>query len=142
MIKTIIRKIVNFAGYEINKKSISRKSMTDVLRHILKIGYAPKTVIDVGVAQGTYDLYESFPNATHILIEPLVEFKDYLKKISDNYKAIVVNAAASDIAGEVSINVHRALDGSSLLNEAEGAQVDGVSRVVEAVRIDDNLQKK
>ena len=111
--------------------------MADVLRHIIKMGYNPRTIIDVGVAEGTYDLYESFPHATHILIEALEEFREYLAAISEKYRTIIVMAAASDAQGEITINVHRTLTGSSLLKEAEGTHVDGVPRIVKAVTIDD-----
>ena len=40
----------------------------------------PNTVIDVDVAYGTQALYELFPNARHILIEPIEEFVPHLDK--------------------------------------------------------------
>src|SRR5690349_20367910 len=44
-------------------------------------GYAPATVIDVGVAAGTPVLYEAFPDAYHVLVEPLAEFEPALQAL-------------------------------------------------------------
>src|SRR5262245_52875429 len=52
----------------------ARANMAEALRHLKERGFTPRTVIDVGVARGTDDLYEAFPDAKHLLIEPLGEF--------------------------------------------------------------------
>lgn len=41
----------------------------------------PQTVIDVGVSQGTSVLYEAFPDAYHVLIEPRAECEPRLREI-------------------------------------------------------------
>jgi FkbM family methyltransferase len=95
-------------------------------------------VIDVGVAFDTRELYEEFPEAAFLLVEPLAEFEPFLKKICSQYKAQYVLAAAGESSGTVSLNVHPdQLDCSSLFREAEGAQVDGEPRNVPMVTIDD-----
>jgi hypothetical protein len=63
------------------------------LRHPSSLGLAPRTVIDVGTADGTYSLHQSFPRARHLLIEPLVEFEPYLQQIAHTYDADYVLAA-------------------------------------------------
>lgn len=115
--------------------------MPEVLQHIVSLGFAPQTVVDVGVADGTYDLYNSFPVATHVLIEPLEEYSKSLDEISAQFKTIPVRAAASDHSGEATINVHKILTGSSLLKEVEGAHVDGTPRRVPVVTVDDIIKK-
>lgn len=44
-------------------------------------GFAPATVIDVGAAGGTDVLYDAFPDAYHVLIEPLAEFESDLARL-------------------------------------------------------------
>ena len=44
-------------------------------------GFEPATVIDVGAASGTDALYDAFPDAYHVLIEPLAEFESDLARL-------------------------------------------------------------
>lgn len=44
-------------------------------------GFTPSTVIDVGAASGTDALYAAFPDAYHVLIEPLAEFESDLARV-------------------------------------------------------------
>jgi FkbM family methyltransferase len=49
--------------------------------HLRRFGLAPATLIDVGVGTGTPALYEAFPDARLILVEPLAEFEPTLDRI-------------------------------------------------------------
>jgi len=55
-------------------------TMSGSLRLAKNLGFEPKTVIDVGAALGTFNLYETFPNSRHLLIEPIAENEPYLAK--------------------------------------------------------------
>src|SRR3989442_12701698 len=44
-----------------------------------KRGFAPATVIDVGAAYGTPALYAAFPDAYHVMIEPLADYEPSLR---------------------------------------------------------------
>lgn len=145
-IKSSIKGIFNIIGLEIrNRKRHGlerRVALVEVLGHIIDVGFSPTTVIDVGVANGTYELYENFPHAKHLLVEPLVEFEPDLKSITEKYNAEYVIAAAGAKAGKITIHVHKDLLGSSVLNEAEGNHVDGVSRIVPVVTLDSLCKKQ
>ena len=52
---------------------MARQTLKDALLHILGLGFVPETVIDVGAGEGTFEIYETFPDAYHLLIEPLEE---------------------------------------------------------------------
>lgn len=54
--------------------------------YLRRLGFNPRTVVDVGVGSGTHSLYETFPKCNHILIEPLEEFEADLQKILLKYK--------------------------------------------------------
>lgn len=115
--------------------------MKEFLCHIAGLGFRPETVIDVGVATGTQELYTTFPKARHILVEPLKEFTPFLKKIAQKYNAEYVIAAAGVRLGTIEINVHRDLLGSSIYHEADGNSVDGISRKVPVITIDSLYRK-
>lgn len=49
--------------------------------YIRRLGFRPMTVVDVGVGGGTPDLYQAFPKAYLVLVEPLEEFFEAARKI-------------------------------------------------------------
>src|SRR5262249_27145696 len=88
-------------------------------------------------------LYEEFPTGQFLLIEPLKEFEPSLRKICERYKgAQYVLAAAGEVAGTATLNVHPDRYGSSFLKEVEGALVDGVPCEVPVVTIDEVCAEK
>jgi len=113
-----------------------RSDIEDVMAHLKKQGVYPKTVFDIGVADGTPELYQAFSDSYFVLVEPLKEFERDMVSISGQYHMDYVLAAASDEVGSMNFNVHPDLCGSSLLQETEGAHVDGVMRTVPTVRLD------
>lgn len=141
--KNIIKNILRLAGigtYSI--KNVHRHYMYEVLEHLKKMSFSPKTVIDVGVAYGTNDLYEKFPGAHHLLVEPLEEYKSVLDKITKKYHADYELAAAGANEGVLEINVHPDLSGSSLLKEVEDSNVNGVPRKVKVITLDNLCLRK
>jgi FkbM family methyltransferase len=120
------------------KEAATRSSLRGALRQLGKLGFRPRTVIDVGVAFETRELYEEFREAEILLIEPLAEFEPFLKKICAEFKAQYALAAAGEKSGTIALNVHEnQLDSSSLFREIEGAEVDGEPREVPLVTIDE-----
>ena len=68
-------------------------------------GFTPKTIIDVGAAAGTNDLYEAFPNAYFVLLEPLKEYENALREVLRRYKGrYFLNAVGNNI-GDVEVNI-------------------------------------
>jgi FkbM family methyltransferase len=134
------KRLFEAVGLEIRKKrpeQAPRASLQGALRQLSGLGFRPETVIDVGVACETPELYEEFAEASILLIEPLQEFEPYLWKICAERKAQYVLAAAGEAAGSATLNVHPDRLGSSFLKEVEGAAVDGVPRQVPVVTIDE-----
>jgi FkbM family methyltransferase len=137
--KQAVKDLFKAVGLDIQKArppEIPRASMSGALRQVSSLGFKPETVIDVGAAAHTSELYEEFKDSRLLLIEPLVEFEPFLQKICGSYKAQYVLAAAGDAPGSATINVHPDKFGSSLLKEVEGASVDGTPREVPVVTID------
>jgi FkbM family methyltransferase len=139
LINTMLQGIFGRFGFELRRKDSSgiRHTLRGALEHVKRLGFAPAAVIDVGAAKGTFELYETFPNAKHVLIEPLEENTPNLMKIVESLKnAEFVIAAATKEAGTVTFNVHPDLDGSSLYLESEDSNVNGVPRTVPAITLD------
>lgn len=148
----VSNKMLGGVGLELRRKSasaasphkaIDRASLRGVLEHAKSLGWTPQTLIDVGVADGTPDLYEAFPTAHMVLVEPLVEYVDCLEQIKSRYRSVeYVVAAATQESGQIVINVHPDLFGSSIYRERENSDVNGVPRSVQAVTIDSIAQER
>ena len=119
-----------------NHVSEPRATMAGALRQLASLGLQPGTIIDVGAASQTHDLYEAFPRSAILLIEPLVEFEPFLRKICATYNAKYVLAAAGQQPGKAVLNVHPDMVGSSLFKEVEGPSADGTPREVPVTTID------
>ena len=100
MIKKIIKAGFNKLGYEIRKND-NPGFNSDYLSRMC----SPKTVFDIGIGQGTNELYKAYPKANFFLIEPLKEFQDVIEKISSKINCKVYYNAVSDSIGELEINV-------------------------------------
>lgn len=136
--KMLFKKVLRQAGIGVyNVRRYQRHTMAEVLAHLKALAFSPRTVIDVGVAYGTRDLYEAFPESEFLLIEPLAEYQSVLEKISGKYRAQYEIAAAGARPGRLEIHVHPDLSGSSLLKESEEGDVNGTPRVVPVVTLDE-----
>ena len=137
--KRLVQKIFSAMGLEVRRKQpaqVLRATMSGSLRQLSKLGFKPATLIDVGVAYDTAELYRAFPDAAILLIEPLIEFESSLQKICASRNASYVLAAAGEKPGTAVLNVHADMVGSSLLSEIEGKSIDGAPRSVPDVAID------
>jgi FkbM family methyltransferase len=126
-------------GLRIARRSSPTRTFADFFDHLKRLGFEAKTVVDLGVADGTPAIYAAFPDAKYYLIEPLEEFRPVLDRLKAKLDAQVVLAAGGDSNGEIHINVHDDLSGSSLFLQAEGSTLDGARRRVRVVRLDSIL---
>lgn len=142
VLKKGVRRLFNAFGFELTRIwGAQRFTMAQVLASVRRVGFEPGAVIDVGVGDGTYDLYNAFPDCRFVLIEPLEERREVLEAVKRQFNAEYVIAAASDKAGTVTMNVHPHLNDSSTHKEREGSHADGVEREVPTVTADDVCQE-
>jgi len=87
-------------GYEIRKKSIVGFNPS-----FLSQICSPNTVIDVGVGYGTYPLYEAFPKARFVLVEPLRDYEAAITEIQKQYDCEVYYNAVADVPGKQEFTV-------------------------------------
>jgi hypothetical protein len=100
--------------------------------------FYPKTVFDIGVAQGTPELYAAYPQATFHLIDPTKESLPYMEGISRRIDAQVYNLALGDTETEQVIITREDIAGASFFEERGGAP-DVTGRYIVKVKRFDNL---
>lgn len=140
----VVHRLLGTLGLELRRKRpvapvrVERRSLRGALEHARSTGLSPRTVIDVGVAYGTPELYETFPAARHLLVEPVETFRPHLDAIVRAYPtAEYVIAAAAGKPGTVTLNVHPDLVGSSMYLEVEDSPgLNGAPCTVPAVTLD------
>src|SRR5690348_8921550 len=121
----------------------SRLQLKGALEHLQQLGFSPATVIDVGAGVGTPALFEVFPEARHLWVEPLEENRARLEQVARGLRQVeIIAAAACPTSGNVRLNVHPDLLGSSLYPEEEDSDVNGVERVVPGVTLDDLARER
>jgi FkbM family methyltransferase len=108
-------------------------SILNSLTRIRDLGQIPKTIFDLGVATGTEGLYDVFPDARYVLIDPLDEAAPFMRALVEKHPgSIAVNAAAGREVGTAQFVVSAALSGSSFLLSPESGEM----RAVPVVTID------
>lgn len=56
-------------------------------RYLRRFGFKAETVVDVGVSRGSDFLYETLPDANHILVDPLPGFEEVVRqRFGDRYQ--------------------------------------------------------
>lgn len=114
---------------------IERITKVYSLEALKKLIDLPATVIDVGVQQGTRELYDTFPEAHHLLIEPVEEHESYLQEICKGLsKCSYAIAAATNFDGEINLSVtpNRMYAAVTGHNQVQGREV----RPVRAAKLD------
>lgn len=151
ILKGFVKRLFGVLGLEVRRKQVDEKCLTPrlslvgALQHASSLGLSPTTVLDVGAAYGRFTLKcnDIFPASSYLLIEPLQEYKRYLEEVIETMpKAECILAAASARSGEITINVHPDLVGSSMYLEHEDSNVNGVPRVVPAETLDNICKRR
>jgi FkbM family methyltransferase len=115
-----------------------RRTLPAVLAHLKGLGVAPRTIVDVGVARGTPELYAAFPGVPLLLVEPLAEHEDDLRRIvAARPGSCYALAAGGAKPGELEISVHRVTACSSVLGDRDPGGAPARRRTVPVERVDD-----
>jgi FkbM family methyltransferase len=136
---SLINRLIKVTGVQLRRTNSPTRTFLEFFGHLKRLGIKFETIIDVGFADGTPAIYDSFPHARYYVFEPLEECRALLErlKIKLNLEYFVVAAGARD--GHAAFNVHNDLSGSSLFSQAEGKILDGVQRSVPMVRLESVL---
>ena len=115
--------------------------IAESLRLLKEIGLPIGDVIDIGVLHGTPVLMEIFADKSHHLIEPI---EDYFPVIRSNYSRIkhhLVNAAVSDVDGEVFVHSAKKLGNDQISHSWITETATENSRRVAAITLDSYVAK-
>ncbi len=99
-LKKIVKGLFRFFRFSISKVDLNRKTLSSLCKYLIKRGFLPSTVIDVGLADETIDLYGAFPNAQMILLELIEEYYLILERLIAKHNRVLVRVAATDFNGE------------------------------------------
>ena len=144
-LKRLLARVVNEllapVGIEVRHRVPGRGDRTTVaagLERLKALGFEPATVIDVGVANGTHELYEAFPNSHHVLIEPLREHAPELSRIVGRLRrAEHVPAAAGATSGVTVLNIASDLQLTSAYAVHDRQYAGAETRTVPTVTLDE-----
>lgn len=74
-------------------------------------GLAVPTILDIGISAGTPDLMIHFPKVTHLLFEPVAEFRANIERIYARIPHELFTVAVSDSDGETELAVKSVMEG-------------------------------
>jgi FkbM family methyltransferase len=111
-----IRSALASRGFELLRKGVAPSWETTV-GLLKRYGVAPRTVFDIGVAEGTPELHSAFPDAEYHLFDPTRESLPHMQAIARRLNATVHNIALGDREGTMTIAVRSEIGGSSVFEE-------------------------
>jgi FkbM family methyltransferase len=105
-------------GLDVHELGAVGRSLPLVLDRIRQTSWYPRTLIDVGVAYGTSELYDAFPEAFVLLIEPIQEWQTLLLRVLKDRPHEFVPVACWDSETSLEMGVHHDPAASSLYEYA------------------------
>ena len=135
LLREWIKSAVALAGYEIRRPGSTGRTMKTALKHLVDVRVDPRTVIDVGVASGTPELYAAFPRATYLLVEALNEFEPSIKSLlAGRITGSYFIGAAAEREGTTEILPRG--ETSSVFREVDRSDARAERREIATVRLD------
>jgi FkbM family methyltransferase len=119
----------------------NRQSKNNTLLTLRKSGFDPTIVFDIGAQIGTPELFTVFPNAHHIMVEPVHECIPALKQIQDQLvSATIYNCAVSNVNEKTLLSITQSRQYSSIEekmgDESREIEVRTVDSIYEELNID------
>ncbi len=138
MVKPLIKVFLQAIGKELRPYDSPMRTLSRAIER-LKTHIAPTSVIDVGVAQGTPELYRHFPTQEYLLIEANPLFQPHLEALQKQLNAKVENVFCGATAGETTFHIYDDPRKSSQF--AIGKQRPKESRVIPVEQLDNLVEK-
>lgn len=113
------------------------RSPEEFFDHLKLVGFVPATIIDVGVANGTPDIYSSYPDSYYVLVDPVVEYEEKIRNILKKHKGEYHQVALSDKAGELEMYVQEPFYVSTLQFDKPALSGTNKVRTVPVKTLDD-----
>jgi FkbM family methyltransferase len=99
-----------------------------------------RTVLDVGVLDGTWELVAAYPDRLHVLFEPVAEFAPAIEQRYRDIPHVLVQAAVSDASGETQLLTVAKLGGGGISHSYMVDAPERATRTVAKVSLDDHLR--
>ena len=111
--------------------------------NLLRPDFDPVTLVDVGVATGTPSLYFAYPDAYRVLIEPLEEFQDDLRRLTEEANAggEYHIAALGAESKEIEIYVDSDMMEASSILASDWRRPPAEKRVISMTTLDELLEQ-
>jgi|TARA_B110000495_G_C22825802_1_gene481909 FkbM family methyltransferase len=93
----VFKKLLRGLGYDLRHRRWTPTHLAGLVN--------ARTVIDVGVGFGTWELYRAFPKARFLLVEPLRDYEEHLEHIAAQYRCDIVYKALGATEQECEIHV-------------------------------------
>ena len=94
-----------------------------LIGHLSAAKLAPKTVIDVGVAEGTPWIYEAYPSSKFILIDPTPQSLRSMQGLAEHLDADIFNVALGNADGRATIKIRPEHSGSTFFEEVGEVEI-------------------
>lgn len=143
-IKTLINSLLRHFGVELRSVLSAGKMFSESFRILKTVLPDSKfTVIDVGVASGTPELYRAFPSSKHayLLVEASPLYVDHVRQLGKNMGAVVEEVFCGDHNGEESF-IARTVQTAEKGSKYARASDTGADRVtVKSATLDSLIEK-
>jgi FkbM family methyltransferase len=124
-------------GFSLVRPDRSVSLFSQALHRLRRLGFDPSAVFDIGVAQGTPELYRAFPKAKYFLIDPLPQSVPFMQEWAKSLNAEIKSCALGETDGTVEIDVRPEIACSSIL--PPGSPIEVLQRVEVPLRRFDTL---
>ena len=111
-VKRVVHRVVNRLGYQIQRVPAEKlrwepgKAYWNV-DYLRRLHFEPRTLVDVGVGRGTTELYQAFPEAHLVLVDPLREFEPVMQQVLAERPGDYVLTALGDRDATLTIHMDR-----------------------------------
>ena len=121
-------------------------SKDQAFKRLNELGVPVETVLDVGVLINTYELAINYSDKLHVLMEPVEEFEERIRKSYDqrDIQYLYVSAAMSDTDGTVNLTTTTVKDGTEITHARMTDNATGTprTRTVPSIKLDTLVEQK
>jgi FkbM family methyltransferase len=115
-VKRLVNGLLELHGHMVAPVSLV-PSVDRLVSLVVKYGLYPRSVFDIGVADGTPWLSEAFPESQVHLVDPARESLPLMEQWARRIRAKVLNLALGEAAGSAMIKTRKTIQYSSMLDD-------------------------
>lgn len=90
---------------QLERQGVGMYTVKPSAQALMSYGFEPATMIDVGVDRGTPDIYDAYPDAKFLLVDPLFESEGHVQKWKGKIDFDFECCALGSKAGKVTMNI-------------------------------------